>query len=121
VDDRSHACPIALYFWLTVDDSKVLPPTILTWRDLQILEGIAEQGKGGCIVKLLIMWRLSNYQKLTHEIGLPMSLPDFIDRHFTLGRPMPAHDRTVGTAFLQAIHEHAQRRLTDAEQHDTMD
>jgi hypothetical protein len=45
VDDRSHACPIALSVWL-LDDSKVLPPTILTWRDLQILEGIAEQGKG---------------------------------------------------------------------------
>ena len=32
--------------------SKMLPPTILTWRDLQILEGIAEQGRGG---------RISNY------------------------------------------------------------
>ena len=46
-------------------NSKVMPPTILTWRDLQILEGIAEQGKGGRIIELLIMWRISNYQKVT--------------------------------------------------------
>jgi hypothetical protein len=78
-------------------DSKVLPPTIITWRDLQILEGIAEQAKGGRIIGLLIKWRISNYVKQTQMIGLPMSLSDFIDHHSTLGRPMSSHDRTVGT------------------------
>ncbi|MDO3635756.1 hypothetical protein [Mycolicibacterium arseniciresistens] len=96
-------------------NSKVLPPTILTWRDLQILEGIAEQGKGGRVIELLIMWRISNYRMLTQGRGLPRSLTDFIDETFTLGHPMPAHDQTVGTKFLQAIHTHAQRLFNDAE------
>ena len=73
-------------------NSKVLPPTIITWRDLQILEGIAEQARGGRIIDLLIMWRISNYVKQTQMTGLPMCLSDFIDHHFTLGRPMSAHD-----------------------------
>jgi hypothetical protein len=99
-------------------DSKVMPPTILTWRDLQTLEGIAEQGKGGRIIELLIMWRISNYQKVTQGLGIPIPLPDFIDRHFTLGRPMSEHDRTVGSAFLQEIDQLAQSRLADPLQED---
>lgn len=54
-------------------------------------------------------------------IGLPMSLPDFIDRNLTVGRPMPEHDRTVGTHFLQAIDERARCRLAAAEQRDHSD
>jgi hypothetical protein len=100
-------------------NSKVMPPIILTWRDPQILEGVAEQGKGGRIIELLIMWRIFNYQMLTEGRGLPVSLADFIDENFTLGRPMPTHDRTVGTQFLQEIHAHAQRRFTEAEGHDS--
>jgi hypothetical protein len=102
-------------------NSKVLPPTIITWRDLQVLEGIAEQGKGGRIIELLIMWRISNYQKQTRMTGLPMSLSDFIDHHFTLGRPMPAHDRTVGAAFFEEIRQHAIRRFSESEHSDTSD
>jgi hypothetical protein len=55
--------------------SKALPATIITWRDLQILEGIAEQAEGGRIIELLIMWRISNYMNQTQMTGLPMSLP----------------------------------------------
>jgi hypothetical protein len=102
-------------------NSAVMPPTILTWRDLQILEGIAEQANAPRIIELLIAWRIFNYQMLTQGIGLPMSLPDFIEQNITLGRPMPAHDRTVGTQFLRAIDEHARRLLTDAEQSDNAD
>jgi hypothetical protein len=50
---------------------------------------------------------------------LPISLPDFIEQNLTLGRPMPAHDRTVGTQFLRALDEHARRLRTDAEQSDS--
>jgi hypothetical protein len=100
-------------------DSKVMPPTILTWRDLQILEGIAEAGRAGRIIELLIMWRISNYQKLTQGTGLPMSLPSFIDNYLTLGRPMAAHDRAVGTKFLQTIHEHALQCFAEAERRAT--
>jgi hypothetical protein len=99
----------------------VLPPTIITWRDLQILEGIAEQAKGGRIIELLVMWRISNYVKQTQMIGLPMSLSDFIDHHFTLGRPMSAHDRTVGAVFFEELRQLAIRRLTESEQQDIPD
>jgi hypothetical protein len=102
-------------------NSAVMPPTILTWRDLQILEGIAEQGNAPRIIELLIAWRIFNYQMMTQGIGLPMSLPDFIDQHLTLGRPMPKHDRAVGTQFLQAIDEHARRGLADVDQRDQRD
>jgi hypothetical protein len=97
----------------------VLPPTIITWRDLQILEGIAEQAKGGRIIELLIRWRISNYVKQTQMTGLPMSLSDFIDHHFTIGRPMSAHDRTVGTAFFEELRQHTIRRLMESEQQNT--
>ena len=60
---------------IAVFNSKVLPPTIMTWRDLQILEGIAEQAKGGRIIELLIMWRISNYLKLTRGAGFPYPWP----------------------------------------------
>jgi hypothetical protein len=100
-------------------DGKVMPPTILTWRDLQILEGIAEAGTAGRIIELLIMWRVSNYQKLTQGTGLPMSLTSFVDNYLTLGRPMAAHDKAVGTTFLQTIHEHALRCFADAERRAT--
>lgn len=102
-------------------NSAVMPPTILTWRDLQILEGIAEQGNAPRIVELLIAWRIFNYQMMTQGIGLPMSLPDFIDQNLTLGRPMPEHDRRVGTHFLEAIDEHARRCLRDVDQRDQRD
>jgi hypothetical protein len=97
-------------------NSKVLPPTIITWRDLQILEGIAEQAKGGRIIELLIMWRICNYVKQTQMTGMPMSLSEFINHYFTLGRPMSTHDRTVGSAFFEAIRQHAIRRLMESEQ-----
>lgn len=100
-------------------NSKVLPPTIITWRDLQSLEGIAEQAKGGRIVELLIMWRISNYVKQTKMTGLPLSLSDFIDHNFTLGRPMSDHDRTVGAAFFEELRQHAIHRLTESEHKDT--
>jgi hypothetical protein len=100
-------------------NSKMLPPTIITWRDLQILEGIAEQAKGGRIIELLIMWRISNYVKQTQMTGLPMSFSDFIDHHLTIGRPMSAHDRTVGAAFFEELRQHAIRRLTESEQQGT--
>jgi hypothetical protein len=96
-------------------DSRVLPPTIITWRDLQILEGIAEQAKGGRIIELLIMWRLSNYSKATQMSGLPLSLSDFVDHHFTLGLPMSSHERTVGAALFETIREHAVRRYLESE------
>lgn len=99
-------------------DSKMLPPTIITWRDLQILEGIAEQAKGGRIIELLIMWRVSNYMNQAQGTGLPMSLSDFIDHQFTLGRPMSTHDRTVGAAFFEELRQHAIRRLTEPDQQD---
>jgi hypothetical protein len=51
--------------------------------------------------------------------GLPMSLSDFIDHHFTIGRPMSAHDRTVGTAFFEELRQHAIRRLMESEQQNT--
>ena len=95
-------------------NSKVLPPTIISWRDLQILEGIAEQARGGRIIELLIKWRISNYMKQTQMTGLPMSLPDFIDHHSTLGRPMSAHNRTVGAAFFEELRQHAVRRLMES-------
>jgi hypothetical protein len=97
-------------------NSKMLPPTIITWRDLQILEGIAEQANGGRIIELLIRWRISNYKKRTGMSGLPMSLSDFIAHHSTLGRPMSAHNRTVGAAFFEELRQHAIRRLTESEQ-----
>jgi hypothetical protein len=108
-----QALPLAAGF-----DSKMLPPTIITWRDLQILEGIAEQARGGRIIELLIMWRVSNYMKQAQGTGLPMSLSDFIDHHFTLGRPMSTHDRTVGAAFFEELRQHAIRRLTEPDQQD---
>jgi hypothetical protein len=101
---------------IAVFNSKVLPPTIITWRDLQILEGIAEQAKGGRIIELLIMWRISNYVKLTQMSGLPLSLADFIDHHFTLGRPMSEHERTVGAAFFEDLRQHAIGRFEQADQ-----
>jgi hypothetical protein len=100
-------------------NSKVLPPTIITWRDLQILEGIAEQAKGGSIIELLIMWRISNYVKLTQMSGLPLSFADFIDHHLTLGRPMSEHERTVGAAFFEDLRQHAIRRFEQADQSGT--
>ncbi|MBV5246631.1 hypothetical protein KUF57_24145 [Mycolicibacterium sp. PAM1] len=106
---------------ITEFNSAVMPPTILTWRDLQILEGIAEQDNAPRIIELLIAWRIFNYQMVAQGIGLPMSLPDFIDRNLTVGRPMPEHDRTVGTHFLQAIDERARCRLAAAEQRDHSD
>jgi hypothetical protein len=108
-----QALPLAAGF-----DSKMLPPTIITWRDLQILEGIAEQAKGGRIIELLIMWRVSNYMKQAQGAGLPMSLSDFIDHQFTLGRPMSTHDRTGGAAFFEELRQHAIRRLTEPDQQD---
>lgn len=93
---------------------RVWLPTVITWRDLQILEGIAEQAKGGRIIELLIMWRLSNYMKLAKMSGLPLSLPDFIDHHFTLGRPLSNHDRTVGGAFFETLRRNAIRRYLES-------
>jgi hypothetical protein len=52
-------------------NSKVLPPTIITWRDLQILEGIAEQANGGRIIELLIMWRISTPRGDAHRHSTP--------------------------------------------------
>jgi hypothetical protein len=59
----------------------------------QILEGIAEQARGGRIIELLIMWRWANYTKVIEMKGFPCSLQnsssEFIDQNFTLDRPMP--------------------------------
>jgi hypothetical protein len=74
VDRRPHGA----FSRLTVEGSS-----------LQILEGIAEQARGGRIIELLIMWRWANYMKFSEMQGFPSTLSEFIDRNFTLGRPMP--------------------------------
>jgi hypothetical protein len=62
------------------------------WRDLQLLEGIAEASQVR-IIELLILRRIANYRKVTQALGLPESLSDFIDNNLTLGRPVSTHDR----------------------------
>jgi hypothetical protein len=73
VDRRPHGA----FSRLTVEGSS-----------LQILEGIAEQARGGRIIELLIRWRWAN-MKVSEMQGFPSALSEFIDRNFTLGRPMP--------------------------------
>jgi hypothetical protein len=51
----------------------------------QILEGIAEQARGGRIIELLIMWRWANYMKVSEMQGFPSTFSEFIDRNFPLG------------------------------------
>lgn len=38
------------------------------------------------MIELLIMWRVCNYIKLAQMSGLPLSLSEFVDQYFTLGR-----------------------------------
>ena len=104
-----HAVPMIAGF-----DSKILPPTIITWRDLQLLEGIAEASPGR-IIELLIMWRIANYRKVTEALGLPESLSDFVDNNFTLGLPVSSHAREAALACWGRLREHALRRLHEAE------
>lgn len=82
-----HAVPMIAEF-----DSNALPPAIITWRDLQLLEGISEAGAGR-VIELLIMWRISNYRNVTQRVGLPSSLSDFVDDNFSFGLPVAEHDR----------------------------
>ena len=79
---------------ITEFNGQALAPAIITWRDLQLLEGITESSPPpGRITELLVMWRMSNHLKVTRQLGLPESLPDFVDNNFTFGRPVSEHDR----------------------------
>lgn len=64
---------------ITEFNGQALAPAIITWRDLQLLEGITESSPPpGRITELLVMWRMSNHLKVTRQLGLPESLPDFV-------------------------------------------
>ncbi|OBJ26870.1 hypothetical protein [Mycobacterium colombiense] len=88
-------------------DSAALPPSILTWRDLQTLEGISENPSSGRIIELLAAWRLSNYMLVTRRQGIPTPLEHFITSRLTTGLPMSTHDRTVGSNFFEDLRQHA--------------
>ncbi|MDT5131932.1 MAG: hypothetical protein QOE48_5718 [Mycobacterium sp.] len=98
-----HAVPMIAEF-----DHKALPPAIITWRDLQLLEGISEAGAGR-VIELLIMWRISNYRNVTQRVGLPSSLSDFVDDTFTFGLPLAEHDRQAALTAWGWLREHALR------------
>ncbi|WP_418005171.1 hypothetical protein ACNO8X_10160 [Mycobacterium sp. PDNC021] len=102
-----HAVPMIAEF-----NSAVLPPTIVSWRDLQLLEGISEAGAGR-IIELLVMWRLSNYLNVTQGLGFPSSLADFVDEHFTFGLPVAKHDREAALATWGWLRDHALRHIED--------
>jgi hypothetical protein len=91
-------------------NSRVWPPGIITMRDLQLLEGLAERAQGPRTVEVLLMWRMTNYQKITTMIGIPMPLSAFVDRYLPqLGRPMPRHDHSVGAALFETLRANAVR------------
>lgn len=100
-----HAVPMIAGF-----NSAVLPPTIVSWRDLQLLEGISETGAGR-IIETLVMWRLFNYRNVTQGLGPPSSLADFVDDHFTFGLPVAKHDREAALATWGWLRDHALRHI----------
>jgi len=100
-----HAVPMIAGF-----NSGVLPPTIVSWRDLQLLEGISEAGAGR-IIEILIMWRLFNYRNVTQGLSFPSSLADFVDDHFTFGLPVAKHDREAALASWGWLRDHALRQI----------
>lgn len=104
-----HAVPMIAGF-----DSAVLPPAIISWRDLQLLEGISEAGAGR-IIEVLVMWRLFNYRNVTQGLGTPSSLSDFVDGHFTFGLPVAKHDREAALATWGWLRDHALRQIEGEE------
>ena len=106
-----HALPM-----ITAFDSKALPPTIISWRDLQLLEGFAEAGSER-IIDLLIKWRISNYLRVTRAIGLPASLSDFVGDNYQVGLPVATHCRNSAEACWARLRKHALRRITEADEH----
>jgi hypothetical protein len=104
-----HALPMIAAF-----DSKALPPTIITWRDLRLLEGFAEAGRER-VIDLLIKRRISNYLKVTRAIGLPASLSDFVADN-PVGLPLGTQYRQAAEACWARLRKHALHPITDAEQ-----
>ncbi|WP_167668466.1 hypothetical protein [Mycobacteroides salmoniphilum] len=100
-----HAVPMIAEF-----NSAVLPPAIISWRDLQLLEGISETGAGR-IIELVVAWRLFNYRNVTQGLGFPSSLSDFVDSHFTFGLPVAKHDREAALATWGWLRDHALRHI----------
>jgi hypothetical protein len=105
-----HALPM-----ITAFDSKALPPTIITWRDLRLLEGFAEAGRER-IIDLLIKWRISNYLKVTRALGLPAPLSDFVADNYPVGLPLSRQYRQATEDCWARLRKHALHLITEAEQ-----
>ena len=88
-------------------NSAALPPSILTWRDLQILEGVAENPASPRIIQILAGWRLANYMLVTQRRGPPVPLEHFITSRMSIGLPMSTHDRTFGANLFEELRRHA--------------
>ena len=62
----------------------------------------------------LSLEQLGNYDAFV--MGRVLSLSDFIDHYFTLGRPMSNHERVLGAAFFEEPRQHAIGRFVESDQ-----
>lgn len=73
---------------------RVMPPTVITWRDLCVLEGLAEHGKD--IADAVREWRF------TVGRGVPMTLQDFLWKRWA-ERPRSTFDLDTGKKLLDTF------------------
>ncbi|MGW5453169.1 hypothetical protein [Nocardia sp. NPDC003979] len=92
---------------------RVHVPAIVTWRDLLMLDGLAERGVD--VVALLKRWR--NIHPLGGELGrepLPVPLREYVDRRYPGKAVLSQAEHRRGFDFFEHLREHVSQRVIDA-------
>jgi hypothetical protein len=93
-------------------DSHALPPSIMTWRDLQLLEALAEQTVDLKVVDILTQWRIFNYLVVHQRRGMPVSFETHLASRCVNGLPnLSQHESMVGAKLFEELRWHAARML----------
>lgn len=83
-------------------NGSALPPTIIRWRELLILEGTAEK-YGVDIFTLLANWRIASQNNPLIAGSIQM----FVENNSESGAMMSEYERTTGVKFFETLRNHA--------------
>lgn len=109
----THAAPAVHRFNDNPNFYRVYVPSIVTWRDLLMLDGLAERGVD--IIGLLKRWR--NIDPLGAQFGrepLPVPLREYVDRQHPGKAALSQAEHRRGFDFFEHLRDHVSRRTLEA-------
>ncbi|WP_213935177.1 hypothetical protein [Rhodococcus sp. B50] len=109
----TQAAPLVQKFNDNPNFYRVHVPAIVTWRDLLMLDGLAEQGID--IVALLKRWRnVDPFGAVSGREPLPVPLREYTDRKYPGVAVLSQAEHRRGFEFFEHLRAHVTQRAVDA-------